>query len=429
MNLVLIALLILLNWIFVAAEFSLVKVRSSQVEIEAKWWSINWKIVQDITKNIKKYLWATQLWVTLCSLWIWRVWEDVFTKYIIEHIKPISMYIPEYIVHMVWIFLAFLLITILQISFWELAPRAIAIKNPLKAALYIWAPLKIFYIIFKPIIWFMNLCSDFVLSIFGIEPIHENEIHSEEELKVIIAESEEWWAIQASEHELIQNVFDFDNRTVSQIKRNENEIVAIDIKDDLGKMIKIMLDEWYSRYPVYEWDIDNIIWVIHAKDLFRYHLTKSTHPLRSLVKSVIFVPGNQKISELLKIFQTTHKLIAIVTNEFGSTEWIVTMEDILEELVWEIQDEHDDEKPLIEKIKEDEYLVNTMVTIIDANEFLPHPIPENSEYQTISWYINYLFGKIPAEWEEIVIDNYRIKIVKRKKQIVELARLKHLWEE
>ena len=104
------------------------------------------------------------------------------------------------------------------------------------------------------------------------------------------------------------------------------------------------------------------------------------------------------------------------------------MEDILEELVGEIQDEHDDEKPLIEKIKDDEYLVNTMITIIDANEFLPYPIPENSEYQTISWYINYLFGKIPSEWEEKIADNYKIKIVKRKKQIVELARIKYMWE-
>ena len=428
MNLVIIVVLILLNWTFVAAEFSLVKVRSSQIEIQAKAWSTRAQTVQKILENLNQYLSATQLWITLCSLALWWIWEEVFTEYAIQILSGLNIYLSVNIVHTIAIVLAFFMITLLHISFGELAPKAFAIRHPLDTSMATGTALRWFYIVFKPIIWFMNRVSTLILSIFGITPVHENEIHSEEELKYIIAESEEWWAIQPSEHELIQNVFDFDNRTVSQIKRNENEIVAIDIKDDLEKMIKVMLDEWYSRYPVYEWDIDNIIWVVHAKDIFRYHLTKSTHPLRSLVKSVIFVPGNQKISELLKIFQTTHKLIAIVTNEFGSTEWIVTMEDILEELVGEIQDEHDDEKPLIEKIKDDEYLVNTMITIIDANEFLPYPIPENSEYQTISWYINYLFGKIPSEWEEKIADNYKIKIVKRKKQIVELARIKYMWE-
>ena len=295
MNLVIIIVLILLNWIFVAAEFSLVKVRSSQIEIQAKNWSIRAQAVQKMLENLNQYLSATQLWITLCSLALWWIWEEVFTKYALRLIWGLNIYIPENIVHTIAIILAFFMITLLHISLWELAPRTFAIKHPLSTSLSTGPALRWFYIIFKPIIWFMNFCCDLVLWIFGITPVHENEIHSEEELKFIIAESEEWWAIQASEHQLIQNVFDFDNRTVAQIKRNENEIIAIDIKDDLGEMIKIMLDEWYSRYPIYEWDIDNIIWVIHAKDLFRHHLTKSTHPLRNLVKSVIFVPGNQKI--------------------------------------------------------------------------------------------------------------------------------------
>ena len=409
-----------------AAEFALVKVRYSQIELMATSGNKNAKLSQHILDNLDEYLSATQLGITVASLALWWVGEAAFAQAIPSLITWMWIVLPELVIHTIAVSLSFILITAMHISFGESAPKSFAIRYPLETILVIARPLRIFYTIFKPLIWSMNKISLGILRLFGIAHIQEDEIHSEEELKMILAESQEWWAIHHSEHELIQNVFDFDDRTVKQIMCNVHDIVAIDIKSHTDDIMNLISQEGYSRYPVYDGDIDTIIWVVHATDIFKQYISTHKVNLKNLLKQIHFVPWVQKIHDLLKLFQQTHKHMAVVTSEFGTTLGLISMEDILEELVGEIQDESDNETPLIEQIKDDEYLVDAMIGIIDANDMLPRMLPDHDWYQTVSWYINHLWGRIPHEWQEMDADGYHIKIVKRTKQRVELVRMKVL---
>ena len=261
----------------------------------------------------------------------------------------------------------------------------------------------------------------------GIKKFGDEEVHTEEELRLILTESEEGGAIKPSENELIQNVFDFDDRIVKQIMVPQNRVTAIDVESlDKDGIVQKISDEGFSRYPIYLGDIDNIIGVIYAKDLFKELISKKFRTIKDIMRPAHFVPESMKISDLLRDFQKLHMQIAIVTNEFGATAGIITMEDIIEELVGEIQDEHDEEKPTVEKKSETEYVVNAHSSIGDVNESLPMTLPESSRYETISGLINFLWGRIPGVNEKKQYGGYEITILQRKKQTVESVKLRVL---
>ncbi|MEO8761248.1 MAG: hemolysin family protein [Bacteroidia bacterium] len=417
-------LLVLLNGFFVAAEFSMVKVRASQIELKANKGSKRAKIAQHIVENLDSYLSATQLGITLASLALGWIGEDVMVALITKTMHMFSANIDVALAHKIAIPLGFTLITIAHIVFGEQAPKMIAIKNPLDTTLFISVPMRIFYIVFNPFVWFLNKFSSLLLRIVGIKNATEVDAHSEEELRMILTESEESGAIKHSENELIQNVFDFDDRLVKQIMVPQNRISAINIEMGHDNIIKKIIEEGYSRLPVYLGDIDNIVGIVHSKDLLKAVVDNRFKSIKEIMRPAHFIPENMKVNDLLRDFQRLHAQIAIVTNEFGATAGLVTMEDIIEELVGEIRDEHDDEKPDIEKISETEYMVKAQTTIVDLNESLPIALPESPQYDTISGYVNYIFGRIPAVNEKRSINGYEITILKRKKHSIELVKIK-----
>jgi CBS domain containing-hemolysin-like protein len=426
MSFIFILILVLINAFFVLAEFALVKVRYAQVEIRAKEGNSQAAIIQHILDHIDKYLATTQVGITIMGMALWWAAETVLSD-VLSVVWPMrGIDVTSGISYTISFILVFVLITLFQIIIGELTPKSIAIRYSLESALIIWLPLRMLYILFRPLTRLIGKISATIMKTLGIDPDADDQVHSEEELKMLLAESQEWWAIHRSEHELIQNVFDFDDRTVKQIMCNVHDIVAIDVKSNTDEIMKLIAHEGYSRYPVYDGDIDTIIWVVHATDIFKQYISTHKVSLKNLLKQIHFVPGVQKVHDLLKLFQQSHKHMAVVTSEFGTTLGLVSMEDILEELVGEIQDESDNETPLIEQIKDDEYLVDAMIGIIDANDTLPSPIPDHEWYQTVSWYINHLWGRIPHEGQEMDADGYHIKIVKRTKQRVELVRMKVL---
>ena len=426
MSLLIIIILVLINAFFVIAEFALVKVRYAQVEIRANTWSNKAKVVQHILDHIDQYLATTQVGITVMGMALWWAAESVLSD-VLSIIWPMwGIDVTSGVSYTISFVVVFLLITLFQIIIGELTPKSIAIRNSLESALFIGLPLRVIYIVLRPLTWLIGKVSGVTMALFGIDVNTEEEVHSEEELKMLLAESQEWWAIQSSEHELIQNVFDFDDRLVRQIMCNVNDIVAIDVKSSTEFVMQLINTEWYSRYPVYEWDEDNIIGVVHTTDIFKQYINTQKVSLKNILKQIHFVPWVQKVHDLLKLFQQSHRHMAVVTSEFGTTIGLTTLEDILEELVGEIQDESDNEISLIEQIKDDEYLVDTMIGIIDINDQLPRSIPENSSYQTISWYVNHIFWRIPHEGQEIDVDGYHIKVVKRNKQRVEFVRMKVL---
>jgi CBS domain containing-hemolysin-like protein len=418
-------LLVLLNGFFVAAEFSIVKVRASQVDIKAAAGSRRAKMTSHILDNLDKYLSATQLGITLASLALGWIGEDVVARSIIRLLNYFAVGVTESTAHAIAIPIGFTIITIGHIVFGELAPKIIAIRNPLNTSIALSIPLRVFYVLFSPFIWFINKFSTLILNLLGIKAA-ASDSHTEEELRIILTESEESGAIKRSENELIQNVFDFDDRVVKQIMVPQTRISAINIETGHDVIIKKIIEEGYSRLPVYLGDIDNIIGIIHSKDLLKAVIDNKFKSIKEIMRPAHFVPENMKVNDLLRDLQRLHAQIAIITNEFGATAGIVTMEDIIEELVGEIRDEHDEEKPDIEKKSDSEYIVKAQTTLVDLNESLPIALPESPHYDTVSGFVNYIFGRIPAVNETKISGGYSIEILSRQKQTVELVKFRVL---
>lgn len=416
-------LLVFLNGFFVAAEFAIVKVRQSQVELKANQGHTIAKISRHILTNMDGYLSACQLGITLASLGLGWIGEPVVAKVVREFSNWGGIVLTEDTMHQISVILAFALITVLHIVLGEQVPKTAAIRNPLSFTLYISLPLRIFYVLLRPFIWVLNGLSNLSLRVLGLHAPDHNEIHSEEELRMILTESEEGGAIKASEHELIQNVFEFDDRVVRQILIPRTKLAAIDAESTKDEVITKVIEEGYSRMPVYQESLDNIIGIIYTKDLIKALYEKGVININTLIRPAYFVPQNKRINDLLREFQSQHIQMAIITNEFGGTAGIVTMEDIIEELVGEIQDEYDDEKPPVEKKSETEFIVSATAIIGDVNDLLPISLPESPNYDTVSGLLNYIYGRIPAVNEKRIFGGYEFTVIKRFKHSVDTVRM------
>ena len=417
-------LLICINGFFVAAEFALVKVRASQLDIKAQKGSSRAKLAKSLLEKLDSYLSATQLGITLASLALGAIGEKTISSMLEVFFIKIGHPLSEISKHSISLPIALTFLTFFHVTLGEQIPKMIGIKYSMQTALIISWPLRIFYFICSPFIWFLNKTSNVVLRIIGVKAVGDEYFHSEEELRLILTESEEGGAIKPSENELIQNVFDFDDRIVKQVMVPQPRVIAIDVELGRNEVTKRVIEEGFSRLPIYLGDIDNIIGIVHSKDLLKAIIDNKFRTLKEIMRPVHFVPESMKINELLRDFQKHHYQMAIVTNEFGSTAGLVTMEDIIEELVGEIQDEHDEEKPNVEEKSDTEFIVNAQATIKEVNEILPIALPENTQYETVSGYINFIFGRIPPINDKRIVDGYEINILVRNRQSVDSIRLK-----
>lgn len=404
-------LLVLLNGFFVAAEFAIVKVRLSQLQVRTEK-SFNARIAEAVVSNLDGYLAATQLGITLASLGLGWVGEPIVSKLILNFMGLFAFDITDETAHAIALPVAFAFITVLHIVFGELAPKSLAIRHPINTTLAIAIPMRVFHFFLKPFVFILNGFSNFVLKLIGLEPVPHEGIHSEEELKLIIAESAEGGAIEASERELIQNVFDFDDRFVWQILRPRTQIAAIDVDMSVEEAIEYSIQEGYSRFPVYETSIDKILGFVHTKDLLLLSRRKDNKVIRDIMRPILYVSSSKKVAQLLRLFQKEHVQLAVAVNEFGGTVGLVTLEDIIEELVGEIQDEYDTESPIVEKVDERTFKIQAQNPLDEINEFLPEPFPEGEEYHTLSGLLLKVAEEIPEEGEEIQIGLYKIKVLK-----------------
>ena len=396
--------LVLLNGFFVAAEFAIVKVRSSQIEVNQDINSGVSNVAKTIVNNLDSYLAATQLGITLASLGLGWVGESSLMPVVIKVFEILGLTSPEWIsfAQSFSFIIAFVIITILHIVFGELAPKSLAIQFPTKTTFTVAWPLRIFYFVFRPIIWLMNGLANMILRMIGITPIHGGDIHSEEELKMIITESSEGGAIEESERDLIQNVFEFDDRRVLNIQTLRKNISAINANTTVKEAIDFAIQEGYSRYPVYEESLDNIVGILYTKDLMRQLMANPNETdIRGLLREPFFISESAMIKHVLKQFQKKHVQMAVVTNEVGEVAGIVSMEDILEELVGEIQDEYDNEDPIVERIDKGIYLVNAHNTISDINRLIPYKFDESEHYDTLAGLITEICYDRELEEEDV----------------------------
>jgi len=422
--------LVFLNGFFVAAEFAIVKVRASQIEIKAKSGSRVGKMAKSIVHNLDGYLAATQLGITLASLGLGWVGEDVMHTIFQQMFLSFDLHLSDAFVHSASTVVAFSLITVMHIVFGELAPKSLAIQRPVGTTLFVSFPLQLFYVVFRPFIWTLNSLAAIILKPFGIDTSAGHEsIHSNEELQYILDQGKESGALEDSEHELIKNVFDFNERVVKNIMVPRTKISGIELDTPRKEVVEKIIGEGYSRLPVYDDVIDKIIGIVHAKDILPLLAANKEWTLKDIIRKPYFVPETKKINDLLNELQQKRIQIAIVIDEFGGTAGMVTLEDIVEEIVGEIQDEYDEEKPMVEKISDNEFIINADATVYDVNEYLPHDLPEDEAYDTMGGLVTHAFGRIPEVGETEECYGYIFTILKKTEQNIETIKLELVLNE
>lgn len=387
------------------------------------------KQAEHIIKHLDEYLSATQLGITLASLALGWVGESAMHHVIEKLFHYFNFAIDQANITTVSLVISFLLITVMHIVFGELIPKSIAIRKAEPTTMAIAVPLRVFYTIFKPFIWTMNQMSNAFLRLVKIHPASEQEIHSTEELQLLVKQSADSGEIQEENYEIIKNAFDFTDHSAKQIMVPRQNILSIDIEDPVEEIMTHIMDSGYSRIPVYEDSIDNIIGILYTKEIIREYIRRKGDldhdDLKGLMREAFFVVGSKKISDLMKVFQQKKQHLAIVIDEFGGTEGIITLEDILEELVGEIQDEEDDEDRIVDKVCDNVYWVQATQPLEEINENLPKefPLSEEGEFNTLAGYILHALEDIPEENQEFDMNGYHFKILKMNNKSVELVEL------
>ncbi len=421
--------LVAANGFFVAAEFAIVKVRSSQIELQAKTGSRVAHLAKHITTHLDGYLAATQLGITLSSLGLGWVGEEVMTELVSVIFGWFNVDLSGPVMRNVGLVLAFSIITVLHIVFGELAPKSLAIQRPVGTTMSVALPLRLFYIVFRPIIWVLNGFANFLLRLAGLRVNPGEGHHSSEELQYLLDQGRESGALNLAEHELIKNVFDFNERIVKNIMVPRTKISAVEISCPPDELIDKVTREGYSRIPIYHDNIDQIIGIIHTKDLLPILAKGKELVLKPIIRKPFFIPETKKINDLMAEFQQRRLQIAIVLDEFGGTAGMVTLEDIVEELVGEIQDEYDEETPVVEQLSETEYMVDASANIHDINEFLPYDLDESTDYDTLAGLVSDLFDKIPDVGETKTHKGYNFIVMKKTQQNIEFVKLEVVPED
>ena len=411
--LLLAALLVFLNAFFVAAEFAIIKVRSTRVEELVREGVRGSVAAQSAIQNLDAYLSATQLGITLASLGLGWIGEPAFASLISPLLGAVGIW-SENAVHSVTLTIAFALITFLHIVLGELAPKSIAIRRPEEISLLVSPPLRLFYRIFYPALWFLNASSNFFLRMLRIAPASESErAHSEEELRVLLTESHRIGTLSASKRTLLENVFDYTRRSAKHIMVPRAHLVYLSLLGPLSQNLETIRQSQHTRYPLCNDDIDHVVGMIHAKDLFQP--VEGLHDATDLLKlkrDILFVPESRPLELLQRDFQQRRVHMAVVVDEYGGTSGLVTLEDILEEIVGEIQDEFDTEAPRMESTPEG-HLVDGLVLLEEIAARLNIAVPEH-ESATLGGFVIARLGRIARIGDLVSLEGYTAKVIEMK---------------
>ena len=347
-SLLLATFFIFLNAFFVASEFAIVKVRTTTVEALARKGRLAARTARIVVSRLDAYLSATQVGITLASLGLGWVGESAFEPLVAPAVAFFGVESPA-VVHSVSFATAFLLITFLHVVVGELVPKNVAIQYSLPTTLWIAIPLRAFYVLLFPLIWSLNSLANGMLRLAGVPIGSENELaHSEEELRMILAHSQEKGFLTSDERTLLEKVFEFGDRVVRQIMVPRVDVYALYLDRPIEENLATIKQSGHTRYPVCVGDLDHVKGILNIKDLSQRGPLTRTEELAALLRPVHFVPDTQPVARLLRGLQRRRRHMAVVVDEYGGTVGIVTLEDVLEEIVGEIQDEFDEEKPELE---------------------------------------------------------------------------------
>lgn len=401
-------LLVFLNGLFVAAEFSFVKVRPTRLAQLVEEGNRSAKIAQVCVNNIDAYLSVCQLGITLASLGLGWLGEPLVAKLIAPLMHHFGIVSPA-VVHSISFVIAFATVTFMHVVFGELVPKSLAIQQSEKVTLLLAAPMRLFYYLFYPGIILFNGTANGLLKMFGIKPVSEREdSHSEEELQMLVSQSYQGGHLDKDEWRLLQNVFALEKRIAREVMVPRPEVVFLDLNNNKQENINIARESEHTRFPLCDGDSDSVVGLIHIKDLFKLDADTSIDQVK---RNIMMVPEGVPLDQLLKQFQQSHQQMALVVDEYGGTSGIVTMEDVLEELVGEIQDEFDNETPQVISEKEGTFIVDGKMLLDEATELFKLPVKENEEYDTLGGYVFGRLGNRPKVGDMVESPTHLLEVV------------------
>ena len=415
MQILIIILLILLNAFFAAAEIAFISLNDAKVDIQAKEGNKKAKKIKDMLKNPSKFLATIQIGITLAGFLSSAFASETFAS----KLAPVlNNWIPQISLG-VWNSIAIIVITIIlsyfTLIFGELVPKRLAMKNCEKIAFATIGVIKAISVVTAPFVKFLTFSTNVVSKLFGVSETDEETV-TEEEIRMMVDVGEEKGAIEEEEKNMINNVFEFNDKVVSEIMIPRIEIFALDVNMSVGEVINELSEDFrYSRIPVYDGKIDDIKGIIYIKDILLSTKNKNTK-IKNLMKEAYFVSETKPVNELFEELRKNRKQMAVVIDEYGGTSGIVTMEDILEEIVGEIYDEYDEIEKTIEKVDENNFEFSGNFAIYEIEDILDIEIAPGN-YDTLSGYLVEKLGRVPTEKDKgIIIETdsviYEIEAVK-----------------
>ncbi len=398
--------LILLNAYFAATEIAFISLNDAKIEKQAKEGNKKARQIEKMLKNPSKFLATIQIGITLAGFLSSAFASDTFANMLAPKLNSLFPFISVDIFKGISIIIITIILSFFTLVFGELVPKRIAMKYYEKIAYYSIGTIRAISILTAPFVKILTASTNVISKLFGISE-NDEEIVTEEEIKMLIDEGEEKGTIELEEKEMINNIFEFNDISVSEVMTHRTDIFAIDINSDIEENLKELDDYKYSRIPIYEDTIDDIKGILFIKDLLKYYRTKKPIKVKSIMREAYFVSENKPINELFKDLQKNKMQMAIVIDEYGGTAGLVTMEDLLEEIVGNIFDEYDDIEYEFQKVDDNTCIINGSVSIYELKKILNVDVPEG-DYETLSGYLLEILGRVPEDNENPTIETENV---------------------
>ena len=399
-------LLIMLNAFFAASEIALISLNDNKIKLMADEGHKKAIVLKNLLKEPSRFLATIQIGITLAGFLASAFASESFADPLVQLVLSTGVSIPENVLKTIAVFVVTMLLSYFTLVLGELVPKRIAMNKAEPIAMFVGGILSGLAAVTSPFVRLLTASTNFIVRLFGIDPNANDEEVTEEEIRMMVDVGEERGAIQETEKEMINNVFEFNNKVVSDIMTHRTEIVGMSLPTAMDNIAALFKSEQYSRIPVYEESIDNIVGILHVKDLVQVMLEGKVEnfDLRTILRRPYFVPVSKRIDTLFNDLKNNKTHMAVVIDEYGGTAGIITLEDLLEELVGNIFDEYDEEEKEYEKLDDNTYLIDGTVDPEKVEELLGVSL-EAEGYETLSGYIIGLLGRIPETGEQPVIED------------------------
>ena len=413
-NIFIIAFLLFVNGFFVAAEFALVKVRKTRLEQLCNEGNAAAKRALKLVNNTNKMLAAAQLGVTIASIALGWVAEATIVQLILPIINWLPIANTTLTAHVIAVPISFIIVTYFHVLLGEQLPKCLALTHPDKMALWVSSPMDLFITLFKPFVWLLMVSSDKLLCTFHVSQDETSLVHSTEELDMLVDASYNEGVLNETEAEMLHNMFKFSDLMAKQVMIPRTDMICIPQDISYEALTAFALENQYTRYPVYEENIDKILGFIHDKDLYSLSLTRESYALEKLIRPIMLVPETMTMDNLIIEFKKNHCQIAVVIDEFGGTAGLISLEDVLEEIIGDVQDEFDEEEEAdIKEISKDKYVANAMVRIDEFVEFfdLNEASFEEDDVETIAGLVVKVLGRIAEVNDSVTFKGFTFDVL------------------